>query len=357
MFVDRVEFEVSSGSGGAGAVSFRREKFIPKGGPDGGDGGYGGSVYFLVASNCDTLSNYRGKNKLKAQNGAQGEGKNKFGKKGEDLILTVPKGTQVIDIESGELLLDLLEVDTKYLFLEGGKGGKGNSNFKTSTNQRPTYAQKGLPGVSKKIKLELKLIADVGLAGFPNVGKSTLISVISNAKPEIANYEFTTLTPNLGVVDVDSDASFVVADIPGIIEGASDGKGLGLEFLRHIERTKVNLFMIDVGNYRDIKTQFTSLKNELNLYSEVLGAKRFAVALSKIDQFEKDEIDGFVKEFLKIFKKKPNRTTKSNYLFWESEESKPNEPSFVLPISSAVGTNVDELKALLFHFVKGDSDI
>lgn len=334
MFVDRVEFEVSSGKGGAGAVSFRREKFVPKGGPDGGDGGKGGDIYFFTADNCDTLSHFRGKNKMGAKNGEPGGGRNKHGKNGEDLVLTVPTGTQVIDSQSGEVLLDLMETNQKVLFLKGGKGGLGNTHFKNPANQRPMYAQPGLPAEVKNIRLELKLIADVGLAGFPNVGKSTLISVLSNAKPEIADYEFTTLIPNLGVVDIDEEAAFVVADIPGIIEGASEGRGLGLEFLRHIERTAVVLFVIDVSNYRDTKTQYEKLKNELNRYSEELHSKPFAIALTKCDQFESEGVDRAFKEFSSMFKKVSEK------------------PEFILPISSVSGLNITELKQRLYRFVK-----
>lgn len=334
MFVDRVELEVSSGKGGAGAVSFRREKFIPKGGPDGGDGGKGGDVYFFTTDNCDTLSHFRGKSKLRAKNGEPGSSRNRHGKNGEDLILTVPTGTQVIDIKTNEVLLDLTETNQKVLFLKGGKGGLGNAHFKNPSNRQPMYAQPGLPGESREVRLELKLIADVGLVGFPNVGKSTLISVLSNARPEIANYEFTTLTPNLGVVDIDGEAAFVVADIPGIIEGASDGKGLGLEFLRHIERTAVTLFVIDVSNYRDTKIQYEKLKSELNRYSKRLYSKPFAIVLTKCDQFESKEVDRAFNEFAKIFKDGPEK------------------PEFILPISSISGLNIVDLKHHLYRFVK-----
>ena len=235
MFVDSVNFSVSSGKGGAGCASFRREKHVLLGGPDGGDGGNGGDVYFIVDNNTHTLANYKGKRVLKAQNGQPGLPRNMSGKKGENLNLIVPPGTVVYDNDSGEILLDLTIQGQKELFLKGGKGGLGNVHFKTSVNQAPSKAQPGLQGESKNIRLELKLIADVGLVGFPNVGKSTLISSISNAKPQIANYEFTTLTPKLGLVEVDEFSGFVMADIPGIIEGASDGKGLGLQFLKHIE--------------------------------------------------------------------------------------------------------------------------
>ena len=277
MFVDSVKFTVSSGKGGQGCASFRREKFVVKGGPDGGDGGKGGDVYLLVDNNTDTLSWFKGRTVLKADNGRPGEGRNKTGKSAESLVLVVPPGTQVIDNKTGEVILDMLEEGQKELLLEGGKGGLGNTHFKNSRNQRPTYFQPGLPGQSLELRLELKLIADVGLVGYPNVGKSTLISTTSNASPEIANYEFTTLTPKLGVVEVGEYSSFVMADIPGIIDGASDGRGLGIEFLKHIERTKTLLFMIDVANYRTIIDQYKVLKEEVKKFSEELSGRNFAL--------------------------------------------------------------------------------
>ena len=241
MFIDSARFSVSSGKGGQGCSSFRREKFVVKGGPDGGDGGKGGDVYFLVDNNTDTLSNYKGRKVFRAENGKQGMASRMPGKSAEPLVLIVPPGTQVLDDDTGEVLHDLIHEGEKIQFIEGGKGGLGNVHFKNSRNQRPTYFQPGLPGETRNIRLELKLIADVGLVGYPNVGKSTLISTTSNANPEIANYEFTTLTPKLGVVEVGDYNSFVMADIPGIIDGAADGRGLGLEFLKHIERTKTLL--------------------------------------------------------------------------------------------------------------------
>ena len=362
MFIDKVELLISSGKGGAGCVSFHTEKFVTKGGPDGGDGGRGGSVYFKVDSNTDTLSFYRGKRHLKAKNGRPGEGRKRFGKSGEDLILVVPPGTQVIDAESGELLLDLTKDGDVVKFLEGGKGGKGNVHFKSPTNQRPTYAQPGLPGITKRVRLELKSIADVGLVGFPNVGKSTLISSISNAKPEIANYEFTTLTPKLGVVQVSEFESFLMADIPGIIEGASDGRGLGLEFLRHIERTKTLLFMIDATNYREMVYQFKSLQEEIKRYSEKLSKRAFAIAITKIDAISNDELNLKVEQFLKELNLEPNKKATSfgakdelksfvqEYDEWEDLDFK--KPLFVLPISAVARINLEPLKYLLFKLIK-----
>lgn len=353
MFVDSVEFTVSSGRGGAGCVSYRREKFVLKGGPDGGDGGKGGDVFFITDNNTDTLSHFRGKRHLKAQSGQQGMGKKCTGKNGESLTIVVPPGTQVIDQESGEVLLDLLENEKKTRFLEGGKGGLGNWHFRSASNQLPNYAQPGLEGKSVDVRLELKLIADVGLVGFPNVGKSTLISTVSNARPEVANYEFTTLTPNLGVVEVDEMRSFVMADIPGIIEGASDGKGLGIEFLRHIERTKTLLFMIDLANYREIEVQYELLKGELQKYSEELAGRQYAIALTKVDATDSEEVVGNIKGFLKKLGLKAGRKSRfgfeKEYPFFEMDEdtNDPLMPHFVAPISSAANINIKPLKFAL----------
>jgi len=346
MFVDSVELKLSSGKGGQGCSSFRREKFVSKGGPDGGDGGRGGDVWFVVDKNTDTLSHFKGKTHLKAKNGRPGMPRKCAGKTGESLYIKVPPGTQVIDKETGELLLDLTEDGQKVKFLEGGKGGLGNVHFKSSTNQRPTYAQPGKPGQERDVRLELKLIADVGLVGFPNVGKSTLISTISNAHPEVANYEFTTLTPKLGVVAIDDYRSFVMADIPGIIEGASDGRGLGIEFLKHIERTKTLLFMIDAANYRAVAQQFEALKNELERYSEELAKRPYAIALTRIDAITVEEANEKMQELLNALKLKPNDGLKQygadeNYLGYMSDEKV--NPFFVMPISSVSKVNIQPL--------------
>ncbi len=358
MFIDHVELTVHSGKGGQGAVSFRREKFVPKGGPDGGDGGKGGDVYFLVDKNTHTLSHYKGKRVLKAQNGRPGEGRRKHGKNGEDLILIVPPGTQVFDAKSGELLLDLVEDGEKVLFLEGGKGGKGNWHFRSASNQRPTYAQPGLPGKTRDIRLELKLIADVGLVGFPNVGKSTLIATISNAKPEVANYEFTTITPKLGVVKVSEYETFVMADIPGIIGGASEGKGLGLQFLKHIERTKTLLFMIDLASYRDPSMQYKTLKKELANFSKELATRPFAIALTKIDALEHGEAVQKVQGFLSHLGLESRRSQKYGLseefpLFLQDlEHYEDDKPYFVIPLSAVAKINVEALKYALYDFIK-----
>lgn len=350
MFIDSVKLTVSSGKGGQGAVSFRREKFMPKGGPDGGDGGKGGDVYFIVDKNTHTLSHFKGKKVLKAQNGRPGEGRRKHGKDGKPLVLIVPPGTEVRDANTNELLLDLVDDGQKVLFLEGGKGGKGNWHFKSSTNQRPTYAQPGLPGATREIRLELKLIADVGLVGFPNVGKSTLISVISNAKPQIADYEFTTLTPKLGVVKVDDFSSFVVADIPGIIKGASEGKGLGLEFLKHIERTKTLLFIIDISSYKDPLTQYKILKKELLKFSEELTNRSFAIALTKVDNLSLKEANNKIEKFIKDLKKAPSSSNRygldKSYLYYiniNEDYRKRDEPFFIFAISSVSNINIKPL--------------
>ncbi len=357
MFVDSVKLTVSSGKGGAGAVSFRREKFVPKGGPDGGDGGKGGDVYFVVDKNTHTLSHFKGKKVLKAKNGHPGEGRRKHGKNGEPLVLIVPPGTEVRDANTNELLLDLTEDGQKVLFLEGGKGGKGNWHFKSPTNQRPTYAQSGLPGKSLEIRLELKLIADVGLVGFPNVGKSTLISTISNAKPEIANYEFTTLTPKLGVVRVDEFLSFVLADIPGIIGGASEGKGLGLKFLKHIERTKTLLFMIDISNYREPINQYKILRSELLKYSEILAQRSYAIALTKIDTLDVENVNRKIEKFLKDLKLSGECKNiygldeRYSYFLQDRYEFKKDKPYFVFPISAVANININPLKFALYDLI------
>ncbi len=361
MFVDSVEVTLSSGKGGAGAVSFWTEKFVIKGGPDGGDGGRGGSIFFQVDNNTDTLSNFRGKRVIKAQNGSPGEGRKCYGKKGKDTLLIVPPGTQIIDAQSGEVLLDLIEEGQKVKFLEGGKGGLGNMHFKSPTNQRPTYAQPGMPGEVKEVRLEMKLIADVGLVGYPNVGKSTLISTLSNARPQVANYEFTTLTPKLGVVELNEYSSFMMADIPGIIEGASDGRGLGLEFLRHIERTKTLLLMIDIASYREMKYQYETLKEELKRYSSELATRPYGVAITKIDALPKEEADEKIEAFMEWIGIEPNhelhgfdmnRETKS-YMFKKDFGLKApdNEPYFLLPISSVASFNTKALRFALGEFI------
>jgi GTP-binding protein len=354
LFVDSVRLTLSSGKGGAGCASFHQEKFITKGGPDGGDGGRGGDVYFATDANTDTLSNLKNRRVIRAKNGRPGMTRKKYGKSGESVTITVPPGTQIIDEESGEILLDLVENGQKIKFLEGGKGGLGNVHFKSSTNQKPTYAQPGKDGETKEVRLELKLIADVGLVGFPNVGKSTLISTISNSKAEIANYEFTTMTPNLGVVASGDYSSFVMADIPGIIEGASDGRGLGIEFLKHIERTKTSLFMIDLANYRDVVTQFETLKEELLKYSQTLSDNLFAIALTRADSLTKDEVKQKVEELVSHLGLKQNGVNPHHFTDelgfyaqdvddFENGGFDTSKPFFIAPISSVVKINLQPL--------------
>ncbi len=284
-FVDQVRIEVKAGDGGRGCVSFRREKFIPKGGPDGGDGGKGGSVYFVVDEALSTLLDYRYMHHYKAQNGAPGLGKNMHGKNGESLELRVPPGTLVYDDESGELLADLTETGKPLLFLPGGQGGRGNARFATSTNRAPRHAQPGIAGEARSLRLELKLLADVGLVGLPNAGKSTLISAVSAAKPKIADYPFTTLVPNLGVVRYGNFKTMVLADIPGLIAGASEGHGLGIRFLRHVERTDLFLHLVDLSCMQegDPFDNFQMINNELKGYAEELASKPQLVVLTKID--------------------------------------------------------------------------
>lgn len=300
MFIDFAHIEVSSGKGGDGAVAFRREKYVPKGGPSGGNGGRGGSVIFEAHSNLSTLLDFKYKRKFFAGNGQPGANSLKDGRNGKDVIIKVPTGTIVKDAKTDEVILDLSENGERKVLFNGGTGGKGNSNFAIPTRRTPRFATKGKPGTYAKLVLELKLIADVGLVGFPNSGKSTLISKISAAKPKIADYPFTTLEPNLGIVSYKDFQSFTVADIPGIIEGAHLGKGLGLKFLRHIERTKILLFLIDITS-EDYQKDFNTLYNELKKYSKKLVEKQIIVSLSKSDLIQEKEIDSLNKiKFKKI---------------------------------------------------------
>ena len=282
MFIDYTEIEVKAGKGGDGVVTFRREKYVPKGGPSGGDGGRGGHVYFEAHHNLFTLLDFRYKKQYFAEDGSPGASALKTGKDGEDIFVKVPVGTVIKDADTNEILFDLNEDGQRVMVSKGGRGGKGNSNFATPTNQAPRYAEPGRGGEERKIILELKLIADVGLVGFPNAGKSTLISTISAARPKIADYPFTTLEPNLGIVQYKDFNSFTVADIPGIIEGAHEGKGLGIKFLKHIERTKILLFLIDITSENPQK-DFTVLYNELKSYSPELAKKLKIVSFSKAD--------------------------------------------------------------------------
>jgi GTP-binding protein len=284
-FIDEATITVQAGNGGRGCVSFRREKYIPRGGPDGGDGGNGGDVVLRTTSRKRTLYQFRYKKNFKAQNGGGGQGQNKAGKNAETLIIEIPPGTLVTDADTGEIVYDFIKADESFVAAKGGRGGQGNQRFKSSTNRAPRFAQPGEPGQTANLKLELKLIADVGIIGLPNAGKSTLVSVISSARPKIGDYPFTTLSPNLGVVQTDWGEPFVAADIPGLIEGAHKGAGLGIKFLRHIERTLVLLHLVDVSSIdlNDPLHGYTAINRELAGYSKTLAEKPQILVLNKID--------------------------------------------------------------------------
>lgn len=326
-FIDEVKIEVHSGKGGDGASSFRREKFIPYGGPDGGNGGTGGNVILEGDENLNTLVHFRGKKVFKANDGKNGGGRQMDGHAGEDIILKVPVGTLVYHQETGDLLEDITEHGQRKMIAKGGRGGLGNTYFKTSTNQAPRYAQEGESAQNFPLTLELKLIADIALVGLPNAGKSTLISSISNSKPKIADYPFTTLTPNLGVVKMPEEQSIVVADIPGLIEHASEGKGLGIQFLKHIERASALVHLIDCSMllepYEALEDYSTVKTELLNFNQELFYNKVEIVCLTKIDAMTEDEIKKF-KDFME-----------------ENLDKK------VLPISSVSGRNIEELKNLM----------
>lgn len=323
MFVDRAKINIRSGKGGDGAVTFRREPYVPEGGPDGGDGGKGGDVVFKADNSLRTLMDFRYKRKYQAENGQNGMKKKRFGKKGADLIIKVPPGTMIIDKESGALMKDLINHGDRFVAAKGGKGGKGNVHFKSSIRQAPNFAEAGGVAKERNVILELKLIADVGLVGFPNVGKSSLLSTSSKAKPKIANYHFTTIEPNLGVVEV-SNTSFVLADIAGIIEGAHQGAGMGFKFLKHIERTKIIIHVVDISGSegRDPIEDFETINKELRAYSKVLANKPQIVAANKIDLIE-DNNSGYE-------------------LFKEYAE---NQGYAVFPISAPINLGVPELMA------------
>lgn len=302
MFADRARIYVRSGKGGDGFVSFRREKYVPAGGPDGGDGGRGGDVIFEVDEGLNTLIDFRNRRKYKAEDGEPGNKKNCRGKDGKDIVLKVPQGTVIREAESGKVIIDMSGDNRRVVFLKGGRGGNGNQHYATSTMQAPKYAQPGQPARELELLLELKVIADVGLVGFPNVGKSTLLSRVSNARPKIANYHFTTLNPNLGVVDLEGTGGFVIADIPGLIEGASEGVGLGHEFLRHIERTKVIIHIVDAAGTegRDPVADIYAINRELEAYNPEIAKRPQVIAANKIDAVydsEQDPVETIRKEF------------------------------------------------------------
>ena len=322
MFTDYVKIYAAAGKGGNGAISFRHEKYVAAGGPDGGDGGKGGNVYFRVDKNANTLVEFRYQKKFKAENGENGQGARKYGKSGKDLYINVPIGTIVKDANTNEVLADLSEPEEEVLILKGGRGGLGNSHFATSTRQAPRFAQDGEPGEEKELILELKLLADVGLVGFPNVGKSTFLSVVTSATPKIANYHFTTIDPNLVVVKSKYGDSFVIADIPGIIEGASEGAGLGIHFLRHIERTRLLLHFIDVSGSegRNPVDDYKEINSELEKYSKKLAKRKQIIVANKSDLLLEDD-ENFAK--LKKIAEKDNRP--------------------IFKISAATGDGIEEL--------------
>jgi len=310
MFADSAKIFIKSGKGGDGHVSFRRELYVPNGGPDGGDGGRGGDIIFVVDEGLNTLTDFRHIRKYVAQSGEEGGKRNQHGKDGQDLIIKVPLGTIIKDDESGKVIADMSDADKKVIVLKGGRGGKGNQHYATATMQVPKYAQPGQKSMELYVRLELKVIADVGLVGYPNVGKSTLLSRVTNARPKIANYHFTTLNPNLGVVDLDGNKGFVIADIPGLIEGASEGVGLGHEFLKHIERTKVLIHMVDAASTegRDPIDDINKINAELEAYNPDLMNRPQVIAANKIDAiYDGDEsiIDKLKAEFepkgIKVF--------------------------------------------------------
>jgi len=327
MFIDEAQIQVKAGDGGNGCLSFRREKFVPKGGPDGGNGGRGGNVYLQAIENLDTLIDFAGKHHWHAQNGQPGSGSNKHGANGQDLIIPVPPGTLIHDVDLDLLLKDLNEVGLKVCICRGGRGGKGNKAFATSTNQAPRYAEPGKKGQERNIRLELKLIADVGLVGMPNAGKSTLISRCSAARPKIADYPFTTIEPVLGIVELSDFRRFVMADIPGLIEGAHSGAGLGYEFLKHIERTRIIVHILDimptVGS--DPVENYYRIRHELEQYSEALAQKTEVIVANKIDL----DPDG---KIVKDLRKKLNKK--------------------IYPISAVTGEGIKELSELLWQEVK-----
>lgn len=336
MFVDKATITIISGKGGDGHVSFRREKFVPAGGPDGGDGGNGGSVIFRVDLGMNTLGEYRFRGKYAAENGEDGKKKKMAGKNGEDLVLKVPEGTVIKDAETGKVIIDMSGDTKEYTILKGGRGGNGNQHFATSTMQAPKYAQPGQPSRSLLVTLELKVIADVGLVGFPNVGKSTLLSMVSNAKPKIANYHFTTLSPILGVVDLEGADGFVMADIPGLIEGAADGAGLGHEFLAHIERCKLLIHVVDASGSegRDPLEDLAAINHELDRYNIDLTKKEQVIAANKVDLIDPEHAE---------------ETDPENPVHRIRAEYEPKGIR-VFPISAATNQGIREL----LYFVSGE---
>ena len=333
MFIDQARIKIKAGDGGKGCVSFRREKYVPKGGPNGGDGGNGGNIYLVGDENLTTLLDYSYKKQYNAHRGQHGSGSNKTGASGDDIALKMPLGTIIYEISGKDRVEvgELTEHNQKILVARGGNGGKGNAKFASSTNQAPRYAEDGEEGEKKEIELVLKLIADVGLVGFPNAGKSTLLSKMSNAHPKIASYQFTTLKPKLGVVRISDYQNFIMADIPGIIEGAHDGKGLGIKFLKHIQRTKTLIFLIDINSINHAK-EYETLKKELHLYDPFLDKKVHLIGLSKIDTIPQDDREEIVKLIRNEFESK----------FHEN----------IIPLSSVSGENIQFLKNQVYKMIK-----
>jgi len=325
MFVDEAIIHVKAGDGGAGCVSFRREKYVPKGGPDGGDGGNGGSIIFIADPNKNTLLDFAGKHHWKAKSGQAGMGKKMYGESGEDLLIRVPPGTLVYDTDKQLLLTDLDQPHKEVVIARGGKGGKGNWHFKSSTNQAPRYAEPGTEGEERNLKLELKLIADVGLVGMPNAGKSTLLRAISAARPKVADYPFTTLEPQLGIVELSGDRRIVVADIPGLIEGAQHGAGLGHAFLRHIERTRIIVHLLDLApmDGSDPAENYRKIRAELEAFSPQLAEKTEIIVANKIDLLTDESALASVRREL--------------------------APRAVVPISAATRSGIDALKQLMWE--------
>ena len=334
MFIDEAKIWVKAGDGGHGCISFRREKFVPKGGPDGGDGGNGGSVYFEAVEDVDTLTDFAGRYHFRAANGGGGEGANRHGHDGEDLVIRVPVGTLVYDADLAVLLKDLDEVGMKVCICRGGRGGNGNKAFATSTRQAPRFSTPGKPGQERNLRLELKLIADVGLVGMPNAGKSTLISRCSEARPKIADYPFTTLSPVLGIVELTDFRRYVMADIPGLIEGAHEGAGLGHEFLRHIERTRIIVHILDImpSDGSDPVANYEKIRAELALHSSILAEKKEVVVLNKIDLDPDGELVEDITDRL---------------------QKRGQEPFLVMAISAVTGRGIGKLNETLWAMVKG----
>ena len=336
MFADRAKIYVRSGKGGDGHVSFRRELYVPNGGPDGGDGGKGGDVIFVIDKGLNTLTDFKNIRKYKAGDGEEGGKKRCHGKNGNDVVIKVPPGTVIKDFETGKVIVDMADREEPFTLLTGGRGGKGNMHYATSTMQAPRYAQPGEPAIEKTLILELKMIADVGLVGFPSVGKSTILSKVSNAKPKIADYHFTTLVPNLGVVGLGEGRGFVMADIPGIIEGAAEGVGLGLDFLRHIERTRVILHVVDAASVegRDPIADIEAITEELRSYSPQLAARPTIIVANKLDVLTPEDKEEVLKKLKDRFE--------------------PDVP--VLPISAATGEGIRDMLEKAYQLIQTAPD-